>query len=345
MSQEMAQDQIKPLAVAQQSSPTPDAADPPAAKSAAQPQATPLPPLTVDASEKKKKSAKVQKAKPGAEKSAPQEGATKTPTTAGVGGEATEAKGYKPDSVANFGPFGQKSLLDVPYSVNVVSSELIENAQLQRPEDVFRISPVIQQGFNSGVARGAASYAMLRGFQQSYAAQDGLRINISDPVSLEDKERVEILTGLSGFLFGATTVGGLVNYVYKRPTSETLANITVGSYGAEQGYVHGDFSGPIDKEGKLSYRLNVVAQDGDTQLQEQSLERQLATLAVDWKIVPGTTLSLLASHHHWEMHGLSAYWVQNTQNGANYFHYGWVPDASLRYSPSRRWSTTRTKLR
>jgi outer membrane receptor for monomeric catechols len=58
--------------------------------------------------------------------------------------EGSEAQGYKPSTVTNFGPFGQVPILNVPYSVNVISSELLQNIQAASPNDAFRISPVTQ---------------------------------------------------------------------------------------------------------------------------------------------------------------------------------------------------------
>ncbi|WP_419673216.1 hypothetical protein [Aliarcobacter butzleri] len=46
----------------------------------------------------------------------------------------------------------------------------------------------------------------------------------------EELERMEVLNGLSGFLYGVGYVGGAANYVTKKPTLERLTNVTVGSY-------------------------------------------------------------------------------------------------------------------
>lgn len=150
---------------------------------------------------------------------------------------------------------------------------------------------------------------------------------------LEDKERVEIYTGLTGFLFGPSIVGGMVNYVYKRPTEIPLANVTAGDYGNLSGFVHGDFGGPIDKDGMFSYRLNVAAQDGGTSLDHQWESRQLVTGALDWHITPGTTVGVIGSHQYAYLHVISYYWDSYTYpNGASIFNYAWVPNPSKIYA-------------
>ena len=248
--------------------------------------------------------------------------------------EGSEAAGYKPQTTTNFGPFGSLPILDVPYSVNVISSDLIQNTLSSRSDDVFQISPVVQTYFPTGASHGAGLGYNLRGFQQSAIAEDGLRTNSFYPMSLEDKERVEIYTGLTGFLFGPTNVGGLVNYVYKKPTSEPLANVTVGNYGGQQGFVHGDFGGAIDKEGRFAYRLNIVEQHGDTAIDNQSLDRQLVTAALDWHITSDTKLSVMGTYENYDMHDLSTYWNYAAINNASPFNYKWVPDPTKNYSPT-----------
>ena len=221
----------------------------------------------------------------------------------------------------------------MPYSVNIISSDLIENTIARSAEDVFKISPVVQPTIP--YSRSGTVGPVLRGFAlplQSYL-QDGLAGSSPDPVALEDKERVEIYTGLTGFLFGPTVVGGMINYVYKTPTEKPLANITIGDYGYLQGFAHGDFSGPIDKDGQFSYRLNIVEQHGNTPIDSQSIDKQLVTAVLDWHIAPNTLLEVIGTHEYEDIHSLGSNWFPlSYSNGASKFNYGWVPDPSKLYS-------------
>ena len=148
----------------------------------------------------------------------------------------------------------------------------------------------------------------IRGFNSYDRAEDGLRRSYGFAASLEDKERVEILNGLSGFLFGAASPGGMVNYVNKRPTAERLNSITVGNYGGSQYYVHGDFGGPVDSNGKVGYRVNLVRQDGDTAVDDQKIDRTLASAALDFNITDRFKLELGASYGDYKMQAPTAYW-------------------------------------
>ena len=62
---------------------------------------------------------------------------------------------------------------------------------------------------------------------------------------IHDLERVEVLKGPQGTLYGRNTTGGLVNFITNRPTDEFEASITarVGNY--ESYGIDGFVSGPI----------------------------------------------------------------------------------------------------
>ena len=135
--------------------------------------------------------------------------------------------------------------------------QLITNLQAQTASEAVKYNPTIYAGSGNNMVVGGASFT-IRGFttdtNQSFI--DGLRMYSRTP--LEDKERIEVVNGPATLLFGFASPAGVINYVQKRPTAEPFANMTVGDYGGAQGYVHGDFGGPLDKEGRFAYRLNSV---------------------------------------------------------------------------------------
>ncbi len=228
------------------------------------------------------------------------------------------------------------SILNAPYSVNVISSEMMENIQARSTTDVFQISPVVQVATPDTDL--GQSRVNLRGFQNFSYSIDGLRIPTfnTGADSIEDKERVEILTGLSGFLYGGVDVGGMVNYVYKKPTPVPYYSVTAGDYGYTSGYVHLDAGGPIPLKnfdyGTFGYRLNIVGQDGGLPAAPQQEKKFLITGVFDWNITPDTKLELIASHHD-QTQTFGANWLNNTlANGASNFDYKTVPN------PAQLWT-------
>lgn len=76
----------------------------------------------------------------------------------------------------------------------------------------------------------------------------------------------------------------MVNFVSKRPTVERLNRLTVGNTGGSNYYAHGDFGGPIDRNGKFGYRVNVVEQGGETAVENMKVEKTFFSAAFDWNI-------------------------------------------------------------
>lgn len=237
--------------------------------------------------------------------------------TSQVVNEGSVASGYRSDTAQNVGALGGMRLQDAPYSVSVVSKELLQNIQATSSDDVFKLSPATQ--FTSPVSAGYASAVSMRGFSGSgnlSIANDGLRFSNSYDGGnfIEEMERLEILTGLSGFLYGPASPGGLVNYVLKRPTYERYYSVTLGNAGGENYYLHGDFGGPIDDAGVFAYRVNMLTQDGETALDLQKRRREMISVALDWNVSDDLQIQFDASHKKTETRGLSSYWYFGDQS-------------------------------
>jgi iron complex outermembrane recepter protein len=195
--------------------------------------------------------------------------------------EGSVERGYVSKKISPVGPWEGRSLLDTPYAISAVSAELIENIQASSPDQIFKMNPTTQLTWPT--LQNENPYVFLRGFQSSTSARNGLpRETYGHGTSTEDVERVEILTGLSGFLYGAGNVGGIINYVSKRPTKERYNALTAGYTGGENGYLQGDFGGPIDAEGRFGYRINAAVQDGETRVDQFNLKKNFLSAAFDW---------------------------------------------------------------
>ena len=230
--------------------------------------------------------------------------------------EGSEAAGYVSENISNVGALGSMKLQDTPYSMSVTSQALLKNMQATSLDDVFKRNPFTQMFSPTGA--GYASAVNIRGFSGAgnlNIANDGLRFStLADAGNfLEETEQLEVITGLTGFLYGPATPGGLANYVLKRPTYDTYRSVTVGNAGGDNYYLHGDFGGKIDDEGKFAYRLNLLTQDGQTAIDMQKRRRELISLAVDWNVSDDLQIQFDASHKKTEIHGLTSYWFFGDQ--------------------------------
>lgn len=204
------------------------------------------------------------------------------------------------------GPLPQSSLSDLPYSINSVPDTIVQDAQVHRPDDLFRINPFVKNMWPE--SRGNPYYVVMRGFGVNSMALDGLSFRDYN-VDLDDIDHVEFLTGLSGFLYGFEDPGGMVNYVLKRPTAMPIATLTASSFGGKNGALHGDFGGPIGKSRKFGYRLNVMGEDGDTPVQNQTEMHGLATGVLDWHVTDKALIEVNGSWTRRDDEGAAPFWI------------------------------------
>ncbi|MXP26737.1 TonB-dependent siderophore receptor [Altererythrobacter indicus] len=144
---------------------------------------------------------------------------------------------------------GMSDPLNVPQSVTVINQALISDQGARDATDLYRNI--------AGITNFSYSTITFRGFRQDRVYYDNLRgdpfIAFSVP-KLFNIERVEVLKGPSGMLYGPGEPGGLINYVTKIPTEELTASgeLTLGNY--DRYGTAGDVSGPITSNGSLLAR-------------------------------------------------------------------------------------------
>lgn len=236
--------------------------------------------------------------------------ATKRLSTVKVEADAVEGsaeEGYRVDKVSQVGPWQGRELQELPYSINVIPAELIENVQAVNSDQLFRINPTTQ--LRRSQHENDQSGVNLRGFSMQVFYRDGVPGDqYGHGTTTEDVERMEILTGLSGFLYGPGNVGGVVNYVTKRPTEERLNKVTLGNSGGSNYYVNGDFGGKIDQDGRFGYRVILVEQAGETAVENQDIDKTFISGAFDWHITDDLLLQVNASDRDYQVKGAQAYW-------------------------------------
>lgn len=123
----------------------------------------------------------------------------------------------------------EQRLIDVPQSVSVVSGESLENQHAQRLSDYLTKIPsaniveaqagqsrIVLRGINAGgVGATVATYIDETPFGSATALANGA-IDVPD-IDPFDLERVEVLRGPQGTLYGASSLGGLVKFVTVAP--------------------------------------------------------------------------------------------------------------------------------
>jgi iron complex outermembrane receptor protein len=187
--------------------------------------------------------------------------------------------GYASDLQSAVG-FLEQSVLDTPFQVTVLPSELIRDQQARSLTEIARNDPSVMAGGNSP---GFYDRVAIRGFYVFNAHRDGLAINDQAQMPLENKAAVEIVKGLAALRYGFISPGGVVNYVTKRPTEDTLARIN--NYGSTFGTigVHGDFGGRLGPDGIFGYRINTVFEEEHTYVDGVNGPRRMVSGAFDFR--------------------------------------------------------------
>ena len=196
-------------------------------------------------------------------------------------GDGSEKAGYKVDKVKNFGFWGEKSQLDMPYTTFIISEELMENLMATDPDVLSKMIPYT--GIDISNVQTNVSFLGARGFSMNSAYLEGLRLGTSSGIYLDDKSGAEVLTGFGGFMFGMGT-GSTLNYNLKRSTSEYLNKITVTGLYHGTGKIHADLGGPLPfLNNKFGYRFNVSFQDGETNYENQYIRQFFISQTFDFK--------------------------------------------------------------
>jgi len=128
----------------------------------------------------------------------------------------------------------EERLIDIPESIAVISADDLVKKGVQSVEDVGRQTPNLQLNMRQDlttnvVIRGIGAYGDVLGVGFSV---DNVPNFTDQTMRLEDVERVEILKGPQGTLYGGSSIGGLVRYVSKRPEYnwQGETSVEVGSY-------------------------------------------------------------------------------------------------------------------
>jgi len=154
--------------------------------------------------------------------------------------------------------------MENPQVYNAVSSDLLKAQAVTSYDDALRNVPGIQRLWEStGRGGDGASYYSLRGFEAQANIVNGLPGLTSGSLDPANIERIEVIKGPSGTLFGSSLIsyGGLVNTVTKRPYNSFGGEIAylAGSFGLNR--VTADINTPLGNEEKqATLRVNTAYQ-------------------------------------------------------------------------------------
>lgn len=178
----------------------------------------------------------------------------------------------------------EASLQDTEISMTAFSADAIDELGISNGLDLFGQAPNVNvqpyQGGRSGLSfsiRGIVNAETLITFDPGVSVYiDNVLIakNVGSQLDVAELERIEILRGPQGTLYGRNTMGGAVNYITRKPVDafEAKVKTTVGDYGRwdVRGMANLPLLGSDNAAGELNLRVSAATINRDG-IQENDL--------------------------------------------------------------------------
>ena len=203
------------------------------------------------------------------------------------------------------GTLDNAPLAETPLSVSVVTRELLSD------QDARTLSDVVKNDASVGEDYAPVGYYgdfQIRGFPIDLATGlqiNGMTIAGEQDVPLENKERVEVLKGISGIESGVTSGGGVIGFVTKRPALVKAMDMATDHRGSAFGAA--DFGQFFGKEKQVGARLNLASERIQSYVNGADGWRAMGAAAADWKITSKAILKGDFEYQHKVERSVSGY--------------------------------------
>ncbi|MEQ8262755.1 TonB-dependent receptor [Pseudohaliea sp.] len=181
----------------------------------------------------------------------------------------------------------EESMQDTPISMSAYGRDDIDNMVVGDIRDLAKFSPNVQLDAASAIGgSGSSSTIFIRGVGQTDFLittdpgvgmyLDGVYIarSVGGVLDLLDVERVEVLRGPQGTLFGRNTIGGAVNITTGRPSGELAGSVRVRGGNRDRRDLQGFLDVPI-LEDELNGRISVSSKTIDGYAEQTLTGREL----------------------------------------------------------------------
>ena len=253
-------------------------------------------------------------------------------------GTVTEGTGsYTPGYIATATRMVLKPR-ETPQSISVITRQHMDDFALDNVDDVMRHTPGITV---SAYDTDRTNYYS-RGFSINNFQYDGIpsavrNVAYSAGNTLSDMaiyDRIEVLKGASGLLSGAGSLGGTINLVRKKPTSDFHGHITTGAGSWNNYRTEADVSGPLTESGNVRGRAVAAYQDRQSYIDRYSNQSSVFYGILEVDLSPDTLLTVGADYQDNKPQG-------STWSGSFplYNYAGEINSAKRSFSNATDWSS------
>ncbi|MBU1438584.1 MAG: TonB-dependent siderophore receptor [Gammaproteobacteria bacterium] len=182
-------------------------------------------------------------------------------------------------------------LRNVPQAITVITEELISDQAMQNMADVVRYVPGVQMAQGEGhrdapVLRGNTSTADF--------FVNGVRDDVQYFRDLYNVQRVEILKGPSGMIFGRGGAGGLINRVTKQANWVERPEITLSLDSFDRYRFTGDVNQVLDDQ--LALRVTGMYEDSQSYRDFSELKRKAINPTMTFRATDRTSIAFSFEH-------------------------------------------------
>lgn len=183
------------------------------------------------------------------------------------------------------GTFRGANIMDVPATVNTVTSAVIELQGADSVYDVLRNVAGVTRQQNGG---DTFDQLVIRGIgvenRTNYRLNGSLAIPNVSEIPMENKERVEVLKGASALYYGFTSPAGIVNFVTKRAgaTPVVTVGVRMDNQRGLQSFV--DVGRQFGDEKQYGLRVNAAGGSLGSAIDGVNGSREFLSAAFDWRV-------------------------------------------------------------
>ncbi len=200
---------------------------------------------------------------------------------------------------------------DIGITMNAFSGDLLRDLGVATAEDIAVITPGLT--VNETAATGVPLYTIRGVGFQDYSTGASSTVGLYfDEVSIPytvmsrgavfDVERVEVLKGPQGDLYGRNTTAGQINFVSRKPTDELEAGFTVGigNYGTYEfeGYVSGPLSDSVNARVALRTEQSTEGWQKSLTRDDELGEKDISAIRALFDFQLSDNASLLLNLHY-----------------------------------------------
>jgi len=212
-----------------------------------------------------------------------------------------------------------ESLQDTPIAMTAMTSESIEKRGISNTDDMTAAMPGLS-GYSAPGSRGVSSIS-IRGISGGSPANisldpavgmylDGVYVGkmLGSALDIAQIERIEVLRGPQGTLYGRNATAGAMNIISRKPLGEFAVDVTAGfgNYGQQTLKTNIDFDsiGQVGEgAGKLAAALSFLTKERDGFYKNYSggedfdtIDRQAWRAALRWQPSDALTLDYVYDH-------------------------------------------------